>query len=251
MKVACIIQARVGSSRLPGKVIREILGKEMLLHEVERVLNSRRTDVMVIATTSNKADDSVEKLVWLYNNPKVLLYRGSEDDVLDRYYNAAKKADCEVIVRVTGDCPLIDWEVIDAAIDEFLSGRYDYVSNVLPKRTYPRGLDVEVFGFKTLEWMWKNCEKQYEREHVTAYIRENPKRFKIKNITSSKDLSSLRWTVDEERDFMFVTAIYQELYPFKKSFKTVDILALLKKRPELSKINSEVEQKKNLNNEAN
>jgi len=251
MKVACIIQARVGSSRLPGKIIKKILGKEMIVHEIERVLNSKRIDAVVIATTSGKADDPVEKLVLSYDNPKVVLYRGSEEDVLDRYYGAAKVCSCDVIVRVTGDCPLIDWELIDAAIEEFTGGKYDYVSNVLPKRTYPRGLDVEVFGFKTLEWMWKNCKKQYEREHVTAYIRENPGKYRIKNLLSGKNLSDLRWTVDEGRDFMFVSAIYKELYPNKKNFNTKDILGLLKKKPELSGINKEVEQKKNLNNEAN
>jgi len=251
MKVVCIVQARTGSTRLPNKILLKLFEKELLILELERVIESERIDHIVIATTDKEPDLIVEELIHSYNNPKVDTFRGSEDDVLDRYYQAAKKHRADVIVRITGDCPLIDWELIDKIIDEFLKGDYDYVSNILPTRTFPRGLDVEVLSFEVLEWMWKNCHKKSEREHVTTYIRENSEKYKIRNIENEIDLSNLRWTLDEQNDFELIEAIYKELYPQNKKFKTKDILKLLGKRPELSKLNEHVEQKKNLKNESN
>lgn len=241
----------MGSSRLPGKILMPILGKEMLLYEICRVLNAKLVDAIVVATTAKKEDDRVEALVNSLDNPRVSVYRGSEEDVLDRYYRTAKKHGAEAVVRITGDCPLIDWEVMDAAVSEFKTGKYDYVSNILPKRTYPRGLDVEVFGFKTLEHMWWTCKEKREREHVTTYIREHADKFRIKNIVSKEDLSGLRWTVDEANDFLLVERIFAELYPKNKNFKSGEVLNLLKAQKGLIGINRSVEQKKNIKNEAN
>lgn len=251
MKIGCIIQARTGATRLPNKVLLPIFGKEILLHEVERVLNSKKLDLVVIATTTQPNDDKIEKLIIDYNHPKVKLFRGSEEDVLDRYYRAARENQIEMVIRITGDCPLIDWELMDKIIEEFLIGDYDYVSNVLTKRTYPRGLDIEIFSFNVLEWMWKNCRLEREREHVTTYVREHPEQFKIKNIEQTEDLSNLRWTLDEKDDFILIEEIYRVLYPKKRFFQTQDILDLITQRPELVKINQHIEQKKNILNEVN
>ncbi len=249
MKIDCIIQARRGSTRLPDKVLMKIQGKEMLLHVIERVRRSSRIDSVIVATT--KKDDLIVDVVAKLADPKVSTFQGSEEDVLDRYYQAAKAAGSEGIVRITADCPLIDWTLIDKAVEEFERGDYDYVSNVLDRRTYPRGLDVEVFSFNVLEKMWKLCREDREREHVTTYIRENIQEFKTKSLINEKDLSSLRWTVDEESDFLFVERVYDTLYEKDGSFSTHDILELLKEDPELSQINSGVEQKKNIKNDAN
>jgi len=251
IKIVCIIQARTTSTRLPEKVLKKIFGKEILIHVIERVLNSKKIDEIVIATTNNIQDNEIEKLIDGYNSSKVKTFRGSEEDVLDRYYQAAKKEGANVIVRITSDCPLIDWEIIDESIQEFLMGDYDYVSNVLDKRTFPRGLDVEVFSFDVLKKMWKECHEKREREHVTAHIRENKNKFRTKNVENKINLSNLRWTLDEIDDLRFIKRVYEELYIKNKKFKTNDVLDLLNKKPELIKINEHVEQKENIKNEAN
>jgi len=251
MKIACIIQARTGSTRLPKKILKKILGKEILIHVIERVLNSKKIDEIIVATTNNIQDIQIEKLIERYNNPRVKIFRGSEEDVLDRYYQAAKKEGTNVIVRITSDCPLIDWEIIDKIIQEFLKGDYDYVSNVLDKRTFPRGLDVEVFSFDVLKRMWKEFHEKKGREHVTAHIRENKNKFRTKNVENKINLSNLRWTLDEIDDLRFIKRVYEELYIKNKKFKTNDVLDLLNKKPELIKINEHVEQKENIKNETN
>jgi len=251
MKIGCIIQARSGSTRLPNKILMKIQGKETLILEVERLLNSDKIDQIIVATTDSSKDDKVESLIKSYANPKVSVFRGSEEDVLDRYYQAAKKNKIDIIIRITGDCPLIDWEVVNHIVDEFLKGDHDYASNVLTKRTYPRGLDTEVFNFKSLELMWKNCKDKREREHVTTYIRENPNKFKTKNVENKEDLSNLRWTLDENEDFILIKEIFDSLYPKNNKFNMKDILKFLKNNPNLSNINKHIEQKKNIKNEAN
>jgi spore coat polysaccharide biosynthesis protein SpsF len=250
-KVVCIIQARLGSTRLPNKVLLKVCDKEILLHVIERVSRSKEIGCIVIATTKQPGDKKIEELVIGLKDPKVKCFRGSEEDVLDRYYQAAKAYEADIIVRITADCPLIDWTVIDKVVRAFSSGKYDYVSNVLGRRTYPRGLDTECFSFDVLEKMWNICKDKREREHVTTYIRENTPIFKTKNILNSTDLSSLRWTLDETDDLILINTIYDELYKSNPQFNTDDIIALLKKKPELSKINIHVEQKKNIKNEAN
>ncbi|MGY5871402.1 MAG: glycosyltransferase family protein [Candidatus Thorarchaeota archaeon] len=250
MKIACIIQARVGSTRLPNKILLKISNKEILLHVVDRVLRATRIDEVIVATTTCQNDKLVVDLIENFNHEKVSTFSGSEEDVLDRYYQAAKKSSSDIVIRITSDCPLIDWELLDHMVNVFVDGDYDYISNVLTKRTYPRGLDVEVFSFSVLKKMWESCDKKREREHVTTYVRENPSLFKTKNIQQDVDLSHLRWTVDEDDDLKLVRIIYEELY-HNPSFRTEDILELIKKRPELATMNKHVEQKKNIQSEAN
>ena len=250
MKIACIIQARVGSTRLPNKILLKVSNKEILIHVVERVLRATRIDEVIVATTTSQNDKLVVDLIENFNHEKVSTFSGSEEDVLDRYYQAAKKNSSDVVIRITSDCPLIDWELLDHMVNIFVDGNYDYISNVHTKRTYPRGLDVEVFSFSVLKKMWKSCDKKREREHVTTYVRENPSLFKTMNIQQDIDLSHLRWTVDEDDDLKLVRIIYEELY-HNPNFKTEDILELIKKRPELATMNKHVEQKKNIQSEEN
>ena len=251
MTISCIIQARVGSSRLPRKILSKVTGKEILLHVIERVLRSSMIDEVIVATTTSPNDSFVADLIHNLNHEKVSVFRGSEDDVLDRYYQAAKIKNSDVIVRITSDCPLIDWELLDRMVKKFAEGNYDYVSNVLTKRTYPRGLDVEVFSFSILKKMWGTCREKREREHVTTYVRENPSLFKTFNFEQETDLSNLRWTVDEEDDLKLIRLIYDALYLRNPDFKTSDILNLIKERPELATMNIHIEQKKNIQSEAN
>lgn len=240
--ITAIIQARVGSSRLPGKVILEIEGKPLIWHVVERVRRTKKVEQIILATTIKKED---KKIVEIAKDMKVQSFAGSEKDVLDRYYQAAKKYGAKIIVRVTGDCPLVDPEIIDKTIEYFLKNNFDYVStaHALGKKissTYPDGLDTEVFSLKSLEKAWKEAKLPSEREHVTPYIWKNSKIFKCKSLQNDKDLSNLRWTVDEEKDLDFVRAVYKRLYQRGKIFLTKDILNLLEKEPELMEINKSI-----------
>jgi len=242
-KIVCIIQARMGSTRLPGKIMLDLVGKPVLLRVVDRVLESKKIDQIVVATTTNPNDQKVVNLIENYH-PKVFVYRGSEEDVLDRYYQAAKYYKADSIVRITSDCPLIDPEIIDKVINTFLEEKdIDYASNVLGKRTYPRGLDVEVVSFEALKKTWQEAHEPDYREHVTLYIGKNPNLFKSKNITNTSDYSYYRWTIDERNDYNLIKIIYQELYPKNPNFKMEEVINLFKKRPELIKINQDVKQK--------
>lgn len=242
MKVACIIQARTGSTRLPGKVMKKLIGKEVLLHVIDRVLKSKLIDHIVIATTKKEGDDVIVDLVKDYNS-KVKVFRGSENDVLDRYYQAAKESEADVVIRVTSDCPLIEGELIDKGVSAFLEGEHDFVSNTMD-RTYPRGLDFEIFSFKLLEKVKQISDKDWQKEHVMPYIYENKDKFKIKQIKDNADNSSLRWTLDTEEDFILINNIYEELYKENEFFNSSDIHELYKRKPELRLINDHIEQKK-------
>lgn len=236
MKIKAIIQARTGSTRLPNKVLLEINGKPLLWHVINRLSFSKKLDQVILATTDNQADDLLEDFAKKYG---INYFRGSENDVLDRYYQCAKLNEADVIVRITADCPLIDPEVVDKVIENFLNNKEncDYCANVLPP-TFPDGLDTEVFSFKTLERAWNEAKLTSEREHVTAYIYKNPEKFKLQNVANEIDLSSLRWTVDTENDFKFVKEVYQQLGKDKEIFYMKDILDFLEKNPELKDINS-------------
>ncbi len=205
----------------------------MLFHVIQRVKKSKLIEDIVVATTKKKEDLEIVKIA---KKCGVRDFRGSEDDVLDRFYQAAKVAKAESIVRITADCPLIDPVVVDKVIEHFLSGCYDYASNTL-KRTYPDGLDTEVFTYKVLERAWKNAKWASEREHVTPYIIKHPEMFRLGNVENEKDLSYMRWCVDTERDLKFVRAVYRHLYKKKKVFLMDDILKLLERRPEIMAIN--------------
>ncbi|MCK5629672.1 MAG: glycosyltransferase family protein [Nanoarchaeota archaeon] len=241
MKVVAIIQARMGSTRLPGKIMKEILGKPVILWDLDRISLSKLIDEIVVAIPYGKENDVIVDTIKEYND-KIVITRGSENDVLDRYYQAAVQANADVVVRITSDCPLIDPVVIDNVIEQFLDNDCDYCSNSLT-RTYPRGLDTEVFSFKSLEEAWKEAKKDHEREHVTPYIIENPDKFKLLNVANGIDLSHLRWTLDTKDDFEFISAIYKWIYPKKQLFLMDDIFELLGKKPELIDINRHIEQK--------
>ena len=241
MKVVAIIQARMGSTRLPGKVMKDILGKPVILWDLDRVSLSKLIDEMVVAIPYGKENDVIVDTIKKHND-KIVTTRGSEDDVLDRYYQAAVQTNADVVVRITSDCPLIDPVVIDNVIEQFLDNDCDYCSNSLT-RTYPRGLDTEVFSFKALETAWNEAKKDYEREHVTPYIIENPDKFKLLNVANDIDLSHLRWTLDTKDDFEFIDAIYERIHSKKQLFLMDDVLELLDREPELIDINSHIEQK--------
>lgn len=232
-----IIQARMGSNRLPGKVLKKVCGKPLLELQYERIQRASSIDRIVIATTTETADQEIEKFCQDRN---IFYYRGSTEDVLDRYYQAAlyfRVKEDDAIVRITADCPLIDPEVIDKVVEHLLQSGVDYVANVDPP-TFPDGLDVEVFKFPALKRAWKEARLISEREHVTPYIRNNPQLFSRDNLRNERDFSNMRWTVDEAEDFELVRRIYEELYPRKADFSTDDILNLLARQPYLNDINS-------------
>lgn len=231
-----IIQARLGSSRLPGKVLKQIAGKSVLEHIILRVRRSRLISRIVLATTVSEED---KKLIDLAKCCGVDAFAGSVDDVLDRFYQSARKFKADVIVRLCADDPFVDPEVIDRVIGRYLesNGALDFVSNTL-KPTYPEGLDVQVFSFTALERAWREGRKPSEREHVTPYIWEHPGIFRLANVENEEDLSSLRWTLDYEADFKLAEAVYRELYREGQVFLMADIVKLLKSRPELASINA-------------
>lgn len=236
--ILAVLQARTSSSRLPGKVMLPLAGAPMLARQVERLLFARHIDKLVLATSDGPEDDCVAELA---DSLGVGAYRGSLDDVLDRFYRAAEQHRPEWVVRVTGDCPLAEWRVIDACIGFALAGKFDYASNTL-KPTWPDGLDVEVCTFAALEAAWREGDTQPEREHVMPFITRRPERFRLGSLEKpGDDLSSLRWTVDEPRDYEFVRRVYDALYPVNPAFTMADILDLLRDRPELLDINAGIE----------
>lgn len=238
MRIATIVQARMGSSRLPGKVMMDLGGCTVLSRVVQRLRRARLTGDVIIATTNDPEDD---RIVQECNALGVLFFRGEIEDVLDRYYRAAKHFSADVIVRITSDCPLIDPEITDKVIRDFLERRPDYASNRLD-RTYPRGLDTEVFTFETLERTWKNAKKTYQRSHVTPYVYENPDQFKIVSVYGSEDYSWQRWTLDTPDDLKFIRAIYDRMGN-NSNFCCRDVLSLLDREPALLELNSHVMQK--------
>lgn len=242
MEVVAIVQARLGSKRLPAKVLKEILGQPMIWHVVKRLRYSQLINKIVVATSNNPQDNPLAAFCKTKN---IDFYRGDEDDVLDRYYQAAKLYKAEVIVRITADCPLIDQTVVDKVIGAYINNPAPYsgASNVI-RRTYPRGLDTEVFTFKVLEKIWHEATEKYQREHVTAFIYEHPEVFKLLSIEYGKDISGMRWTVDEEADLRFVQEIYRRLYHDDNPFLLDDILRILEHEPDLQGINKNVKQKK-------
>ena len=241
-RIVAIVQARLASVRLPGKVLKDIMGKPVLGHVVERLKGCRLLNEIVIATTE-KENEGILQVAREYG---VESFIGSEDDVLDRYYQAAKSFAAPVIVRITSDCPLIDPGVTDEVIRYYLvnKDRFDYVSNV-SKRTFPRGLDTEVFSFRTLEKCWCEAEKTYEREHVTIYIREHPHIFKSGNVEAKGKLRNprLRLTLDQGEDLDVIRAIYGKLYVPGKIFSTEEIIDLVTNQPSLIERNKSIRRK--------
>src|SRR3989344_2648690 len=233
---AVIIQARMGSTRLPGKILFDLVGKTVLERVIERVQKSKLIDGVIVATTNLPEDDKVKKLCAKIGVP---IFRGSEKDVLDRYYQTAKQFHVKHIVRITSDCPLIDATVIDQVIQLYTKSRVDYASNIL-KETFPDGEDTEVFSFVCLGVAWKNAILPSEREHVTPYIRHHPKVFRLKNLTHTPNLSHFRWTLDEKRDYLFLKKVYEKLEYNNSYFTMNDILAILTSNPKLQNINANI-----------
>ena len=232
--ILAILQARLSSTRLPGKVLKKILGVPMLQLQLERLGRVKKVDKLLVATSDRPED---RELFSLCENIGIDCFRGSLDDVLDRFYRAAGKYKPEHIVRLTGDCPLTEPEVIDRVIEYHLKGRYEYTATGL-EPTFPHGVGAEIMRFEILERAWLEAKLPSEREHVTPYIWKRPNQFKIGRYKNNDDLSHYRWTVDEPEDFEFVTCVYEALYPQKPDFNMVDILELLKENPELTKINA-------------
>lgn len=238
MMILAVLQARFSSSRLPGKVLKDLLGEPMLYRQIERVSRSERIDKLVVATSTDSSDEPIEKMC---RDKGVHCFRGSLDDVLDRFYRAAEPFFPDNIVRLTGDCPLIDPNVIDSIVELHLAERNDYTSNTISP-TFPDGLDAEVVTWNALKTAWENATLPSEREHVTPFIHKRPERFRLGNYVRPKgDLSHLRWTVDEPEDFLFVQKVYGTLYPENPLFSTGEILKLLHEHPEIEKINNAFE----------
>jgi spore coat polysaccharide biosynthesis protein SpsF len=232
-----IIQARMGSTRLPGKVLMKLAGRSVLAHVVERVSAAKRISRVVVATTTSAADEAIANEC---SRLGVLFYRGSEEDVLDRYMRAAQKFEAARVARITSDCPLYDGGLLDRMLAKFDA---DYMSNVL-KRTFPRGLDTEVFTFANLKRAHREATQRSEREHVTPYFYQRPDLFRLQSYEERPDLSAHRWTLDTPEDLKFLEGVYNSLYRPGRIFTTAEVLNLLRERPELTKINAHIEQKK-------
>ncbi len=244
MKVVAIIQARMGSTRLPGKVLRVLGSATVLEHVIHRVRRAPNIDDVVVATTESPNDVAI---VEEARRLGVNVFCGSEVDVLSRYYFAAKQVNADVVLRVTSDCPLLDPEVMRAMVDKFqtLQRDYesvDYLSNTLT-RTYPRGLDVEVFTFEALERAYREATSPAEREHVTPYLYRYPEKFRIGQYLSDVDHSRYRWTLDTEDDWQLLKQIFDRLGKGSANFSTGEVMELLVKEPQLAKVNTHVAQK--------
>ncbi|GAE92678.1 spore coat polysaccharide biosynthesis protein spsF [Gracilibacillus boraciitolerans JCM 21714] len=240
MKVVAIIQARMGSSRLPGKVLREVMDKPLLYYQLARVRKSNYLDEIIVATTTLANDDCIVDLCMSQN---IKVYRGSEQDVLTRYVEATKEANADIIVRLTADCPLLDPVLIDQLIEVFKREQdVDYVSNVI-NRTYPRGLDIEVFSQEALIKVNQWATSTSYREHVTNYLLEHPEKFRLRNVSNPTDISFHRWTVDTIEDFQLIQHILIALYSGDPYFSFNDVLRLLDDHPEWYQINVDVKQK--------
>ena len=230
--ILAILQARCSSTRLPNKVIKNIVGKSMIIHQIDRIKKSNLINKLVVATTEDSSDDI---LVEILKDNNIDFYRGDLKDVLDRFYNITQIYNPTHIVRLTGDCPLTDWNIIDKVIKIHIENNNDYTCNCL-EYSFPDGLDVEIMKTDVLKEAWKKARLPSQREHVTLYINRN-RDYKIENIKNETDLSMHRWTVDEEVDYIFVKEVYERLYIKNKYFTMDDILNLLKEEKELFNIN--------------
>jgi len=236
-KILFIIQARVGSSRLPNKVLLSGYNKSMIEHQIERILFSKYSKNLVLATTTNKKDLVFERL---FKKKKISIFRGSKDNVLKRFYDCAKFFQADIIVRFTGDCPLIDYKLIDEAVTYFLKNNFDYINNIDTK-FIPDGLHVEIFNFKSLKLAFKKAKTNFDREHVTPYILVNEDLFKIKKIRPNRKytIKNLRLTLDYIQDYFLINQIYNRLYKKNKKFSIVDIINLIKKNPNYLNFNKQ------------
>jgi spore coat polysaccharide biosynthesis protein SpsF (cytidylyltransferase family) len=232
-KASVIIQARMGASRLPDKVLMPLAGKPALEHVIRRCQAARSVDQVIVATTVNPEDQTIVNFV---NGIGVKVFPGSVNDVLDRYYQAARLFDFKHIVRITGDCPMIDPDIIDRVVNAYFDSGADYAANTL-QPAYPDGEDAEVFNFESLKLAWQEAQMLSEREHVTPYMR-NSKIFKKINVAHDVDLSQHRWTLDEPKDYQKLSAIFDALYQKDAVFHMKDIAQFLAEHPEIDKMNA-------------
>ena len=238
MSTHIIVQARMNSSRLPGKVLKEVLGKTLLEYQLERLKRVINTGKIIVATTIYPIDDPI---VALCNRLSVSTYRGSESDVLSRYAEASILFLSQTVVRITADCPLIDPMLIDRTIDFYRRCSFDYVST--DHATYPRGMDVEVFSTDMLQMANSNTMQPTDREHVTPYFYQNPDRFSIGTYSEDLQASHYRLTVDTPEDFQLIQILLENLYPKNHKFNLEDILKCLQKNPQWSYVNQHIVQK--------
>ena len=240
-KVTVILQARMSSSRLPGKVLVPINGTPLLARQLERIKRSKLVNQIVVATSTEASDDPIELLC---QELRVECYRGSLHDVLDRFYQAASNYQSDVVVRLTGDCPLIDATIIDTAVYEHLNSKNQYTSNSIlpddPEHTfsYADGLDVEVLNFETLKYVWQNTTESYYREHVTSYIRTHSEEFAIGHLHHQPSLAHYRLTVDQPEDMTLIERVFKHFDQENPDFGYLDVINYLGQHPELSAINA-------------
>jgi spore coat polysaccharide biosynthesis protein SpsF len=241
IRTVIIVQARMSATRLPGKILKKVLGKTLLEYQIERLNNVKNVDDIVIATTVKPIDDPV---VDLCNKLNCQFFRGSELDVLSRYFEAATKFKAECIVRINADCPLIDPNVVENVVNRYINNipQYDYVSNIL-EPSYPIGLHTEVFSYSALERANSNSTDPVEREHVTPYIYRNKNIFKIDSVVMNVDLSHYRWTVDYYADFKLIKTIIENVYPVNNKFDMFDIVNYMESNTSLFNINSDFTKK--------
>lgn len=239
MKCLIIVQARMTSTRLPGKVLLPLAGQPMLARLIERLRRVQQVDGIVIATTTNSSDDPICTLCEALMVP---FHRGSELDVLSRYADAATRFGAETVVRITSDCPLIDPAIVDQMVGIFRSLPVDYLSNMLPP-TWPYGMSVEVLTTNALLQAHAEAREEAEREHVTPFLYWRPERFRLHNVPCTLNLSQHRWTVDTPEDYELVRRIFDALYPHNATFDMNDVLRLMGDHPEWMSINQHIEQK--------
>jgi spore coat polysaccharide biosynthesis protein SpsF len=238
MKIIAIIQARMGSTRLPGKVLMDLGGDTVLARVISRMHRCRVVDEVMVATSTSAPDDAI---VNECSRLQCNVFRGSEQDVLDRYYRAAQQAQADAVVRITSDCPLIDPAISDRTIEAFVNAQPDYASNVLD-RTYPRGLDTEVMTFSALESDWREAREPYQREHVTPFLYQHPERFKLLSVRGQSDYSQHRWTLDTPEDLQLLRAIYARTTD-GSAIGWQDVLKIVENEPELAEMNKHIAQK--------
>jgi spore coat polysaccharide biosynthesis protein SpsF len=239
MRVVAIIQAHMGSTRLPGKVLLDLAGEPMLARVVNRSRRATMLHEVMVATTMKPADGAIVELCTARGWS---CFRGNEEDVLDRYYRAALAHQADVVVRITSDCPLIEPGIVDRVVRDFLNLQpgVDYVCNMLPRRTFPRGLDTEVMCFDALEQAWREDLNPAWREHVTPYVQRNPGLFRIHGVVNEVDYSNMRWTVDTPDDLAFVRRIYEHFGHDRFSWQ--EVLTVLEEHPEWVEINRHIQQ---------
>jgi spore coat polysaccharide biosynthesis protein SpsF len=234
VKVVAIVQARMTSTRLPGKVLLPLAGKPVLAHVVGRIQSCETIQEILVATSTDPSDDPIVSCCREWG---VACYRGSLNDVLDRYYRAAKRHGADAIVRITADCPAIDPTIVDEVVRGYLAGGYEFYGLA---GDFPDGLDCTVFAFSAIERAWREAKLPSEREHVGPYIEKNPHLFKSGALVKFSGLGHHRWTLDEPRDYAFLQAVFDRLYHEEQLFLATDVLDLLQREPQLATINNDI-----------